>query len=66
MKFEKSYSEISAQIGLFGSDILLSLNALAYIDLTLAKAKYSYQLEAAEPIIVDSTQNNNRRLDQAG
>ena len=57
-EIRKILSEISAQIGLFGSDILLSLNALAYIDLTLAKAKYSYQLEAAEPIIVDSTQNN--------
>jgi len=64
-EIRKILSEISAQIGSFGSDILLSLNALAYIDLTLAKAKYSYQLEAAEPIMIDSNTSASIKLDKA-
>jgi len=67
-EIRKILSEISAQIGSYGSEILLSLNALAYIDLTLAKAKFSYQLDASEPIMIDSAHNNTSvsiKLDKA-
>lgn len=60
-------SEISAQVGIYATDIIGSLSSLAMIDYILAKAKYSYQLDATEPIIYDQLKNSSSgsiRLDK--
>lgn len=45
-------AELSALVGEGGQDMLETLNAIATIDLILAKAKYAEHLDASEPILV--------------
>jgi DNA mismatch repair protein MutS2 len=45
-------TELSAQVGQQGIDIELSLDIMADIDLALARARYSDELEAIEPELV--------------
>lgn len=43
-------AEVSALVGLQGSDIIAGVDALAGIDLAFAKAKYAEEIHASEPI----------------
>ncbi|MCX6079561.1 MAG: endonuclease MutS2 [Chloroflexi bacterium] len=44
-------AEVSALVGLQGSDIIAGVEALASIDLAFAKAKYAEEIRASEPIL---------------
>ena len=44
-------AEVSAQVGLQGSEIVAGVEALAWIDLAFAKAKYAEEIHASEPIL---------------
>ncbi|MCX6067190.1 MAG: endonuclease MutS2 [Chloroflexi bacterium] len=44
-------ADVSAQVGLQGSDIINGVEALAAIDLAFAKAKYAEEIHACEPIL---------------
>jgi DNA mismatch repair protein MutS2 len=44
-------ADVSAQVGLQGSEIISGVEALAEIDLAFAKAKYAEEIRASEPII---------------
>lgn len=61
-------SEISSQVGEYAEEITGTLNAIATIDLILAKAKYSEKIDATEPILLPYKKGAERpqiRLDQA-
>src|SRR5512140_303822 len=44
-------AEVSAQVGLQGAEIVAGVEALAWIDLAFAKAKYAEEIHASEPIL---------------
>ncbi len=45
-------AEVSAQVGLVGTEIINGVEALADLDLAFAKAKYAEEIRASEPILV--------------
>ena len=51
---ERVLRQLSAQAGMYGEDLLLTIDLLARLDLNLAKARYSAELRAIPPIIDDT------------
>ena len=51
---ERVLRQLSAQAGMYGEDLLLTIDLLARLDLNLAKARYSAELRASPPIIDDT------------
>jgi DNA mismatch repair protein MutS2 len=56
-------AEVSSQVGLQGSEIISGVDALAWIDLAFAKAKYAEEIHASEPIL-HKLQSTERRARQ--
>ena len=44
-------AEVSALVGMQGGEIIAGVEALAYLDLAFAKAKYAEEIRASEPIL---------------
>ena len=51
---ERVLRQLSAQAGMYGEDLLLTIDLLARLDLNLAKARYSAELRAIPPTIDDT------------
>ena len=61
---ERVLRQLSAQAGMYGEDLLLTIDLLARLDLNLAKARYSAELRAIPPIIDDTPPTH--RIDTPG